>query len=108
MALGDAADGGVAGHLRDEVKVKREQSGAQAHAGRGHGRFAAGVSGADDDYIVLFCEWHTGNVTFVFYCNGHRPGTPPPGQRRRFVYFQGLSGGSSPAKQMILQGLMAF
>jgi hypothetical protein len=58
MALGDAADGGIAGHLRDEVEVEREQSRAQAHAGRGHGRLAAGVSGAHDDYIVLFSVCH--------------------------------------------------
>ena len=47
MALGDAADGGVAGHLRDEVEVQREEGRAQAHAcGRGCG-FATGVAGAD-------------------------------------------------------------
>ena len=49
MALGDAADGGIAGHLRDEVEVEREEGGAQAHARGGDGGFAAGVSGADDE-----------------------------------------------------------
>jgi hypothetical protein len=56
MALGDAADGGVAGHLRDEVEVEREERRAQAHARGGHGGFAAGVACADDDYVVLFGE----------------------------------------------------
>lgn len=58
MALGDASDGGVAGHLGDEVEVEGEQCGAQAHARGGHGGFAAGVSGADDDHVVLFGEGH--------------------------------------------------
>ena len=54
VALGDAADGGVAGHLRDEVEVQGEEGGAQAHA-RGGGRgFAAGVAGADDEDVELF------------------------------------------------------
>ena len=58
MALGDAADGGIAGHLRDQVEVQGEERGAQAHAGRGDGGFAAGVSGADDGYVEVFCEAH--------------------------------------------------
>ena len=58
MALGDAADGGVAGHLRDEVEIQREERRAQAHARRGDGRFAAGVSRADYDYFVLFGVCH--------------------------------------------------
>ena len=48
MAFGYAADGGVAGHLRDEVEVEGEEGGAQAHARGGGGGFAAGVAGADD------------------------------------------------------------
>jgi hypothetical protein len=58
MAFGDAADGRVAGHLRDEVEVEREQRGAQAHAGCGHRGLAAGVPGADDDDVVLFGVAH--------------------------------------------------
>jgi hypothetical protein len=65
MALGNASDGGVAGHLRDEVEVEGEQGGAQAQAGRGHGRLAAGVSGADDDYIVLFGKRHSSSILAV-------------------------------------------
>ncbi len=58
MTFGDAADGRVAGHLRDKVEVEREQGGAQAHASRGHRRLTAGVSCANYDYIVLFSKWH--------------------------------------------------
>src|SRR6185437_8237632 len=58
MAFGDASDGGVAGHLGDEIEVEREQRGAQAHAGRSHGGFAAGVSSPHDDYVVLFGKRH--------------------------------------------------
>ena len=58
MALGNSADGGVAGHLRNEVDVQRVEGGLQAHAGRGHGGFASGVSGADHDYVEMFGEGH--------------------------------------------------
>jgi hypothetical protein len=47
MALGDPADGWVAGHLRDEVHVEGEERGAQAHARGGSRGFAAGMAGAD-------------------------------------------------------------
>jgi len=67
MSLGYAAYCGVAGHLRDEVEVEREERGAEAHAcGRGCG-FAAGVASADDEYVEalgsarslgLFVECH--------------------------------------------------
>ncbi len=58
VTLGDSADRGIAGHLRDQVKIQREQCGAQAHARTRHGRFAACVAGADDDQIVLFGKSH--------------------------------------------------
>ena len=64
VAFGDAADGGVAAHLGDQVEVKGEQGGAQAHAGGGDGGLAAGVSGADDDDIELFGEGH-GSILVV-------------------------------------------
>ncbi len=53
MAFGDAADGGVAGHLGDEVEVEREQGGAEAHAGGGGGGLATGVPCADDQHVEL-------------------------------------------------------
>ncbi len=58
MTLGNSADRGIAGHLRDQVEIQRKQRGAQAHAGTRHGGFAACVAGADDDEIVLFREGH--------------------------------------------------
>ena len=54
VALGDSADGGVAGHLRDQVEVHRDHGGPQTHAGAGARGFAAGMSGADDDDVVPF------------------------------------------------------
>ncbi len=48
VAFGDASDGGVAGHLRDEVDVEGVEGGLEAHASAGDGGFAASVSGADD------------------------------------------------------------
>ena len=56
MAFGYAADGGVAGHLGDEVEVEGEEGGAEAHARGGGGGFAAGVAGADDEDVELFRE----------------------------------------------------
>ena len=58
MALGDAADGGVAAHLRDEVEVHGDERGLQAHARGSHGGLAAGMTGAHHDHIVLFGESH--------------------------------------------------
>ena len=58
MAFGDAADGGIAGHLRDQVDIERVEGGLQAHAGGGHGGFASGVAGADDHHVELFGERH--------------------------------------------------
>ena len=56
VSLGDAADGGIAGHLRDEIDVEREERGLQAHARRGHRGFAAGMTGADHNNVVGFGE----------------------------------------------------
>ena len=56
VSLGNATDGGIAGHLGDEIDVESVEGGLQAQAGCGHGGFATGVSGADHDDIVLFSE----------------------------------------------------
>ncbi len=56
MAFGDAADGGVAAHLGDEVEVEGEDGRAEAHAGGGHRGFASGVACSYDDYVELFGE----------------------------------------------------
>ncbi len=74
MSLGDAADGGIAGHLRDQVDVQRVERGLQAHAGRGHGGFASGMSGADHDYVELFGELH-GSSFYRENKNLHHRGT---------------------------------
>ena len=59
VALGDAADGGVAGHLRDEVQVHGAERRAQPHARRRHSSLATGVAGADYDHIeFFFSPWH--------------------------------------------------
>ena len=55
---------------------------AQAHARRGHGGFAAGVTGADDDDVVLFGEWH-GCFYFTEKESAAAEATPP--DRRRDV-----------------------
>ena len=51
VALADAADGGVAGHLADAGAAVGDQDGAGAHAGGGGGGFAAGVASANDDDV---------------------------------------------------------
>jgi len=58
VALGQTADGRVAAHGSDGIGVAKENSGAAAHAGRGQGRFAAGMAGADDDDVVLQFFFH--------------------------------------------------
>ncbi len=58
VSLGDAADGGVAGHLGDEIGVESEEGGAEAHARRGHGSLTAGMSGADYGDVEMFGERH--------------------------------------------------
>ena len=62
VAFGDASDGGVARHLRDEIDVEGVKGSLESHAGAGYGGFAAGVSGADDDDVEMFSELH---VAFI-------------------------------------------
>ena len=56
VSLGNAAHGGIAGHLGDEIDVKRVQRRLQPHARGRHGGFAPGVSRAHDNHIELFGE----------------------------------------------------
>src|SRR5947209_5580493 len=56
MSLGNTADCGVAGHLRDEIDVQREEGGFQPHASSGHCGLAACVTGAHHDDVELFGE----------------------------------------------------
>lgn len=84
MAFGDAADGGVAGHLRDEIDVECIESGLEAHAGGGHGRFASGVAGADNYHVEMFVEAHLqcakpvpGRENRCVDCNKSHPSEAP-------------------------------
>jgi len=56
MALGDAAHRRIARHLRDEIDVQREERGTQAHARGGHRSLASGMTGADDNNVVVLGE----------------------------------------------------
>ncbi len=58
VSLRDAAYGGIAAHLGDEVHVHGDERGLETHARRGHGGLAAGVTRAHDHDIVLFGESH--------------------------------------------------
>ena len=51
MTLGNTADRGIAGHLRDQVGVHRDHHGAQSHAGAGTRGLAAGVAPTDHDNV---------------------------------------------------------
>ena len=70
MALGDAADGRIAGHLGDALKRERDQSDAAAHARGGHGSFAAGVARAYDEDVELVGERHFLQDTSWWEFNG--------------------------------------
>jgi hypothetical protein len=52
VALADAANGRVAGHLADGFDVVGEQQGATTHARAGRRGLGTGVAAADDDHIV--------------------------------------------------------
>jgi hypothetical protein len=56
MSFGDSTNGWIAGHLSDQVNIKREQGGFQPHAGGRHGSLAAGMTRAYHHHIVLFGE----------------------------------------------------
>ena len=51
LALGEASDGGVAGHFPDGFRAMGEQEGARSHARRRRRRFTPGVAAAHHDYI---------------------------------------------------------
>jgi hypothetical protein len=62
VALGDAADGGVARHLCDQIEIEAEQCGAQSHPRSSHGGFATGMSGTHHDNVVLFRKGHNTSI----------------------------------------------
>jgi hypothetical protein len=53
LALGEAADRGVAGHQRNGVEVYVEQERLTTHPRRREGRFAARVPAPDDDDVIF-------------------------------------------------------
>jgi len=57
MALGDAANGGVARHLGDQVDIQREERRLQAQASGCHGGFASGMTGSDHDNVEMFVKF---------------------------------------------------
>ncbi len=56
LALGQAADGGIAGHQGHGIQVYIEQKRFTAHARRGQGRFTARMAAADDNNIVMIVQ----------------------------------------------------
>ena len=52
MALADAADRGIAGHLADMIEVEREHQRARAHPSGSERGFDTGMAGANHDDVV--------------------------------------------------------
>ena len=76
MALADAADRGIAGHLADRVQPMREKQCPSAHAcGRSSG-FAAGMTATHDDHVVRLvhllsdAELPEDRVEYGFHADG--------------------------------------
>jgi hypothetical protein len=59
VALADAADGGIAGHLAQGFEGVGQQQGAGAKARRGGGRLAARMASPNDDDVVLHRRLNT-------------------------------------------------
>jgi hypothetical protein len=58
MALADAADGGIAGHLAQGLDVLGQQQGAASHARSRQRRLGAGMAAADDDDVKVLLIGH--------------------------------------------------
>ncbi len=52
LALGQAADGGVAGHLADGLQLMGDQQRFRPEAGGRSGRFGTGMTTTDNDHII--------------------------------------------------------
>ena len=59
VSFGNAANGRIAAHLRNQVQVHGDQRGLQPHARRSHRRLASGVTGTHHYHIVLFGKRHS-------------------------------------------------
>lgn len=51
LTFGQSADGRIAGQVSDAVHIDGQKQGLHAHVRRGHGGFASGVPGTDDDDV---------------------------------------------------------
>ena len=51
MALGQAADGRIAGKIAQAVQIAADQQHAETQPGQGHGGFGTGVAAAGDDAV---------------------------------------------------------
>src|SRR5690349_7191182 len=65
VALADAADRRVAGHLPERLDAVRKQQGPPAHARGSEGGLGAGMAAADDDDVENFWKLH-GNARFYW------------------------------------------
>ena len=83
MALADAADRRVAGHLTQGLDVVGEQQGLAAHPGRGQRSLGAGMAATDDDDVEFLGVQHVRPQCIGF------AGRPP---RRRWL------GGDRPSR----------
>ena len=61
MALADAADRRIAGHLAQRLDVVGQQQRARAHPGRCERSLGAGMAAADDDDVETLREVHDFN-----------------------------------------------
>ena len=62
VALGDAPNGGIARHLRDQIQIETEQRRPQPHPGSRHRRFAARVTRTHNYNVVLFRKRHNTSI----------------------------------------------
>jgi hypothetical protein len=53
VTLGDTPDGGIAGHLRNQVGIHRDHGGPETNPGAGPRGFAASVTAADNHDIAF-------------------------------------------------------
>ena len=56
VSLGNAANCGVARHLRNEIDVEGIKSGLQTHAGRSHGGFSSSMTRPNDHDVKLLSK----------------------------------------------------
>ncbi len=87
VALGQASDGRIAGHLGNCLEVDGDQAGFEAHGADRGGGLAAGMAGPDHDDIEAAGEF--------------RPGHYFPTQKRLKMSFMTSSARISPVRRPI-------